>query len=122
MDIKVRIEIGDRVVEVTASTREEALKAFNLASRGKFAEVESPRDPLLLKWRVAKFGDYTQLVDAFGVELKNKIHAIKQLREVTGLGLADAKFAIEAGEFKADSVGQAEKLRAALTGHVVFVG
>lgn len=118
MGIKVRIEIGDRVVEVTASTREEALKAFKLAARGQFAGQTA--NPLVLKWRVAKVGDHIQLVDEVGMELKNKIHAIKMLREVTRLGLSGAKFVIETGEFKAESVGQAEKIRGALFGHVVF--
>lgn len=117
---RVRIEIGDRVVEVNASTREEALKAFKFAARGQFAAADVEQGTRL-RWRTGQFGEYRQLVDAAGNRVDSKIPAIKALRNATGIGLGDAKNAIESGELTAPTRELAARLRKELAPYVSFV-
>lgn len=120
MGTKVRIEIGDRVVEVSATTREEALKAFKFAVRGQFTAASRPNTTALLRWRTMQVGEYMQLACESGFQ-RPKIPAIKALRNATNLGLVEAKDVIEAGSFQCDSATQYTSLRAALADYVTFV-
>jgi ribosomal protein L7/L12 len=119
MGTRVRVEVGNRIVEVVAETREEALKAFKFAVRGVFA-TQDEKDDFTVRWRVGRFDGRMQLVNAQGAERMNKIHAIKQLRELTSLGLREAKQAIESGYYPAASKEEADRIRVGLTGHVTF--
>lgn len=98
MSIRFRVECGDRIIELQARSRAEALKAFKYACDGVL-DWGQPETQLVSKWMDSHpFGE-------------QKISAIKAVRGVTGCSLREAKDFIERISSMRLSVAQIAELK-----------
>jgi ribosomal protein L7/L12 len=92
-EVRIRFEVGNRVVELGVTTRAEALKAFKLVCDGVLDHPTRANAWHQICW--TSFIIHTAGESA-------KICAVKNFCEITGIPLSDSKAIIESGYYVTD--------------------